>query len=117
MGAINQAAGAGGVEWTTTAGQQSQGDHAGVLVWFSHGKSWVMGLVAGGQSPFITVGPPNHAVHALPAIRARLTSSTPPTSPHRTSHQHLERPGIQRLPIGRAALATVDTQGDLVKLA
>ena len=40
-----------------------------------------------------------------------------PTSPRRSSRQHLERPSVQGLPIGRVILATVDTPGDLVELA
>jgi hypothetical protein len=46
-----------------------------------------------------------------------MISSTRPTSPHRSSRQHLERTGVQRLPIGRAVLATVDALGNLVELA
>ena len=40
-----------------------------------------------------------------------------PTSQHRASRQHLERPGVQHLPIGRAVLAAVDATGDRVELA
>ena len=39
------------------------------------------------------------------------------SSPHRSSRQHLQRLGVQRPPISRTILATVDTLGDLVELA
>ena len=76
-----------------------------------------MGGFLGGQ--LLTVGIAYHAqaAHALPAIGAKTISRARPTSPHRCSRQHLERPGVQWLPLGCAVLATVDALGNLVELA